>query len=183
MITYLKVRVDKVVSIEHSLMQVWMASFNMAQPSAEALHRPGCTKTWELQSLFLSPTEVVREGLLLDEALGHVAWSRKVVCPSSWTPRYLMPRGNVSPLPWCPVAVWSIVLLRAISFCHLCLCFWIFDLPPSPPTAPGVFFKVCRAEGSLSFAFWLPLAVTQTYSCFPNGQEASAWGAAPRQAG
>lgn len=52
-------------------MQVLMASLNIAQPSA--LHRPACTKTQELQSLFLSPTEVVKEGLLSDETLGHAA--------------------------------------------------------------------------------------------------------------
>lgn len=98
MITDLKVRVDKVVSSEH-LAWCWYGWLPLiiAQPSA--LHRPSCTKTQELQSLFLSPTEVVQEGLLSDEALGHVAWLITVVCPSLWTPRHLMLRGNVSSLP------------------------------------------------------------------------------------
>lgn len=42
-----------------------------AQPSV--LHTPACPKIWELQTFFLSPTELVREGFLSDKALGHVA--------------------------------------------------------------------------------------------------------------
>lgn len=50
-----------------------------------------------------------------------------------------------------------------------------------PSTAPGLFFKMCRAEGSRSFAFGLPLVLTQTYGCLPNDQEASDEELCPRE--
>lgn len=50
-----------------------------------------CIKTQELQSLFLSPTEVAQEGVFSDESLGHVSWLRTVLC--SWTPLQQMLRG------------------------------------------------------------------------------------------
>lgn len=58
------------------------------------------------------------------------------------------------------------MLLQAISFCHLWLCFWILSL--LPPPAPGLFLSIYRDKGSLSFAFRLPLA--DKHSCFSNSQ-------------
>lgn len=57
-------------------------------------------KTQELQSLFLSPTEVVQEGLFSDGSLGHVTWLRAVLYPRSCTTQQQMLSGMFLPSPY-----------------------------------------------------------------------------------
>lgn len=128
-------------------MQVLMVSFNIAQPSA--LHRPACTETRELQSLFLCPTEVVREGLLSDEPLGHVAWSRTVVCPKLMDTSTQCGGGMLLLSPDAQFQCEALYYSGPFHFdIYACAFEPVFLL--LPPTAPSLFFKVCRAEGSFA---------------------------------